>query len=162
MKCNNCNVEVEAGSNFCQVCGTDQRVVIPEVKSNGTSSFLFILCAFTIVGSLFGVARGWLYEMVSSFDGNNNYIRGWVYILTNLGTLIAAIFMINKKIMGLYIYTAAQGIYLLAVLIATFSYRDVFEGSNVLATGISALFLVPSISFLILYWLDTNRKHLIL
>ena len=83
------------------------------------------------------------------------------YIATSLGTLVAAIIMLNKRIIGLYIYTASQIVYILTVIGASLSYDEVFKGSNAIASGISSLFLVPSIAFLILYWLNMNRKHLL-
>ena len=158
--CITCNKELTNEDNFCQNCGADQRVVLSQVKNNGSTIFLYILCTLTILGSLFGIARGWLYEMVSGLDHGSDYVRGWIYIITNIGTLAAAIIMINKKKPGLYVYTVAQGLYILTVMAATVSYSDTFDGSDALALGISALFLIPAIAFLIFYWLNVNRKHL--
>ena len=158
--CITCNKELTSEDNFCQNCGADQRITPPQVNNNGSTIFLYILCTLTILGSLFGIARGWLYEMVSGLDSGSDYVRGWIYIITNIGTLAAAIFMMNKKKSGLYIYTVAQGLYILTVMVATVAYDDTFDGANALALGISALFLIPAIAFLIFYWLNMNRKHL--
>lgn len=160
MNCITCNKELVNKDNFCQSCGQDQRIQTPQVNSNSTATFLYILCTLTILGSLFGIARGWLYEMVSGLDNDTDYFRGWIYIITNIGTLIGAIMMINKKISGLHIYTVSQGLYILTVIYATISYDDVFKGANAFALGISALFLIPAIAFLIFYWLKFNSKHL--
>ena len=55
--CAACNAEIEEGFNFCKICGTDQNAYQNDlIKSNTT--YLTILCILTIVGSLFGIARG--------------------------------------------------------------------------------------------------------
>ena len=159
--CIRCNSSLDDENNFCQNCGADQKISLTNTTRNETAYFLVALCILTMLGSLFGIARGWLYEMVSELDTGGNYYRGWIYVVTNLGTLVGAIIMLNRKLLGLYIYTASQIVYILTVISASLSYDEVFKGSNAIASGISSLFLVPSIAFLILYWLNMNRKHLV-
>lgn len=158
--CIACHAELEDNNNFCQSCGAYQRGGVVNPTRNEPAYFLVALCVFTILGSLFGIARGWLYEMVSELDKGSDYYRGWIYALTSLGTLVAAVIMLNRKLVGLYLYTVAQIVYILTVISASIAYDDVFKGSAEIATGISILFLVPSIAFMILYWLPMNRKHL--
>ena len=107
-RCINCNIEIADENNFCQNCGAEQIIRVNNQGRSGTAYFLVSLCILTIIGSLFGIARGWLYEMVSTMDTSDNYFRGWIYILTNIGTLTAAIIMLNRKMIGLYIYTVSQ------------------------------------------------------
>jgi hypothetical protein len=158
--CIACNTPLVDQSNFCPNCGADQKISLANATVKEPATFLVALCVLTILGSVFGIARGFIYEVVSELDSGGNYYRGYIYILTNIGTLVGAIIMLRRRLSGLYIYTACQIIYILTVFGASLSYDDLFDGSGVIASGISALFLVPSIVFLILYWLNMNRKHL--
>lgn len=154
-------------TNFCPTCGEDQRANNLNQQSSN-SSFLIVLCALTIIGSVFTFGRAYLYEMVSMMSENNNYFRGWIYAGSAIGTLVGAIMMIQRKLKGLYVYSAFQGIYIITVLVATFSYSNAFDGfkgdngneASLLASGIAMFFLLPSILFLILYWTNMIKKHL--
>lgn len=152
-------------TNFCPTCGEDQRDNIPtQLKSN--ASFLIVLCVLTIIGSVFTIGRAYLYEMVSMMDEDSNYMRGWIYAGTAIGTLAGAIMMIQRKLNGLYIYSAFQTIYIITVVFASLSYSDAFDDygdgheASLLASGIAMFFLLPSILFLILYWTNMIKKHL--
>jgi len=156
---------MDEGTNYCPTCGEDQSAYdVNRQKSN--ASFLIVLCVLTIIGSVFTIGRAYLYEMVSMMDGHNNYIRGWIYAGSAIGTLVGAVMMIQRKLNGLYLYSAFQGVYIITVLLASFSYSNVFDrfgGSNeasLLASGIAMFFLLPSILFLILYWTNMIKKHL--
>ena len=118
------------------------------------------MCVLTIIGSVFTIGRAYLYETVSMMDGHSNYIRGWIYAGSAVGTLVGAIMMIQKKLNGLYIYSAFQGIYIITVLVASFSYSDKGNSASLLASGIAMFFLLPSILFLILYWTNMIKKQL--
>ena len=163
-KCIKCGVAQNENQEFCHVCGQNQFEKPPQSAAlpTGSSTFLTILCVFTIIGSLFGMARGFLYEIVAAAADNETYIRGWIYGFTNLGTLIGAILMLQKSKTGLYVYSVAQGIYIITVLFATLVYtgNELFAGAEEMAFIISVGFLIPSILFPILYWLDVNKKHL--
>ena len=157
--CKRCNGQMDEESNFCPNCGEDQRAHnVIQYKSN--SSFLIVLCVLTIIGSVFTIGRAYLYEMVSMMDGDRNYIRGWIYAGSAVGTLVGAFMMIQKKLNGLYIYSAFQGIYIITVFVASFSYGDKGRSASLLASGIAMFFLLPSILFLILYWTNMIKKHL--
>ena len=154
--CIACNAEIEEGFNFCKVCGSKQNSIQNDLLKSNTT-LLTILCILTIIGSLFGIARGWLYELVSTV-GNDDYFRGWIYIFANIGTLLAAILMLKRKKIGLHLYTVCQSIYILTVIYATAIYEvSDFEGLAIVA---SLFFLIPSIVFLILYWQKSNTRHL--
>ncbi len=166
--CKRCNQEMADEINFCPTCGENQREKNLN-ESKGSTAFLTALCVLTIIGSIFTMGRAYLYEMISSI-GNPNYIRGWIYGISSIGTLIGAVLMIQQKLKGLYIYSISQGIYILTVFAASFSYGDTFNFAsksrqaesfaNSLASGIAMLFLIPSIVFLILYWTNMIKKHL--
>ena len=163
INCKRCNQQMDEETNFCPTCGEDQRVAqTNQQKSNAT--FLIVLCVLTIIGSIFTIGRAYLYEMVSMMGGSSNYIRGWIYAGTAIGTLVGAVMMIQKKLKGLYIYSAFQIIYLITVIIASFSYGDDFgshgKEATLLASGIAMFFLLPSALFLILYWTKMVKKHL--
>jgi len=163
--CKRCNGQMDEETNFCPICGEDQRAnIVNQQKSN--ASFLIVLCVLTIIGSVFTIGRAYLYEMVSMMDEHSNYIRGWIYAGSAVGTLAGAIMMMQRKLNGLYIYSAFQGIYIITVLVASFSYSDAFGShgkgneASLLASGIAMFFLLPSILFLILYWTNMIKKHL--
>jgi drug/metabolite transporter superfamily protein YnfA len=158
---------MEEEINFCPRCGEDQRANnVNQQKSN--ASFLIALCVFTIIGSVFTIGRAYLYEMVSMMGEGSNYFRGWIYAGSAIGTLVGAIMMLQRKLKGLYVYSAFQGIYIITVLVASFSYSDTFDSfdggngneASLLASGIAMFFLLPSILFLILYWTNMIKKHL--
>lgn len=165
--CKKCNLQMDEETNFCPTCGENQRANNINQQSNN-ASFLMVLCVFTIIGSVFTIGRAFFYEMVSMMDESSHYLRGWVYAISAIGTLVGAIMMIQKKLKGLYVYSAFQGIYIITVLVASFSYSDVFDGLNggngngvsFLASGIAMFFLLPSILFLILYWTNMIKKQL--
>ena len=154
-KCIRCNQPIENVLNFCPTCGEDQR---GENTSNAT--FLIVLCIFTIIGSVFTMGRAFFYEMISVLDESHTYIRGWVYFGSAIGTIVGAFMMIQKKMRGLYIYSIFQIIYILTVIIASFSYGSPGEVMGVLAIGMSMFFIVPSILFLVLYWTDIVKRNL--
>jgi len=133
------------------------------------SFFFMALCILTIVGSFLVIVRGFWYQLLSDawYDQdlvfNKEYYRGWLYIISGIGTLVGAIIMVSKrKKIGLYIYTVSQIIYIITILIAASSYTDIkfFGDISELALTISMLFLVPAILFLVFYWLNTTRKYL--
>jgi hypothetical protein len=153
--CLRCNEQIEQNLNFCPKCGEDQRGT-----NKNNSTFLIILCIFTIIDSVFTMGRAFFYEMVSLLDDTNNYHRGWLYFFSAIGTIVGALMMIQKKINGLYVYSIFQVIYIITVIVASFSYGEPGEGTALVASGISMFFLIPSILFLVLYWTAIAKKNL--
>ncbi len=99
--CKRCNQQMDGETNFCPTCGEDQRANTIN-QQNSNASFLIVLCVLTIVGSVFTIGRAFLYEMVSILgSGNGNYIRGWVYAASGIGTLVGAIMMVQRQLKGL-------------------------------------------------------------
>ncbi len=163
--CKRCHRQMDEETNFCPTCGEDQRVNDINHQKNNTT-FLNVLCILTIIGSVFTIGRAYLYEIISMMDENSNYIRGWIYAGSAVGTLVGAIMMIQRKLNGLYLYSVFQGMYIITVIVASFSYGDAFDslhGDNratLLTSGIAMFFLLPSILFIILYWTNMIKKHL--
>ena len=174
--CTNCGREISDDHAFCQHCGTPtsttekstaQTTPPPTTPADEPekriSDSLRMLCIFTILGSAFGIFRGLIYEMVTAAgDWNDSYIRGFLYVLTNFGTMLGAILMLQKQKRGLYVYTGSQIAYILVVVFASFVYdsADYFEGAEVFAWSVALFFILPSILFLFLYWMSVNVKQL--
>lgn len=163
--CKRCNQEMDENINYCPTCGEDQRAN-DGIEQKGNASFLIVLCVLTLIGSIFTIGRAYLYEMVSMMGGNSNYIRGWIYAGSGIGTLVGAVMMLQRKLKGLHIYSLFQLIYIITVLVASSSYNKTFDkigGGNadtLLASGIAMFFVLPSILFLVLYWTNMVKKHL--
>lgn len=149
--CKQCNQPIKEDANFCQSCGYNYGA--NPTSQNRDATFLIVLCVLTIVGSALTILRAYFYEIISELDSHNTYIRGWIYGASAIGTLIGAIIMIQRKLNGLYIYTVSQVIYIITVIVASFSYGDF----NDLASFIAMFFLIPSIAFLVLYWTVTKK-----
>jgi len=149
--CIRCTQEIDNNVNFCPKCGASQK--------NDNPTFLIVLCVMTILGSLFVMARGFLYEMFSTIGDNENYNRGWIFFLTGIGTLVGALLMLKRKILGLYIYSGFQIFYILTVCYTASVYDD-DDLTNLISIGIAGFFIIPSIVILLLYWTRTCRKYL--
>lgn len=154
-------------AHFCPNCGANQGVQVVYVeKNNSQPVFLIILCTLTICGSLFTIARSFLYELFAAMtDDEGIATRGIIYILSSFGTIIGAVIMLTKKLIGLYIYTICQVVYIITLGIAIYSYNTGFSlkptnGLEHLSGVMIAYFEIPAIIFLVLYWLKDIRKHL--
>jgi ABC-type transport system involved in multi-copper enzyme maturation permease subunit len=89
-------------------------------------------------------------------------IRGSLYLLTSIGTIIGAVIMLNKKILGLYVYTVSQVIYLITIFFALSYYvREIgdFLGEE-FAILVAMFFVVPSVAILAMYWTQLAKQHL--
>ena len=70
--------------------------------------------------------------------------------------------MLLRQKRGLYIYTGSQVVYIVVVIFASFVYEsaDYFEGAETFAWSLALFFLLPSILFLLLYWMKVNVDQL--
>jgi hypothetical protein len=160
--CIRCNQSIEDNTNFCPKCGANQK--------NDNPTFLIVLCVMTILGSLFVMARGFLYEMVSTIGNDGDYIRGWIFFLTGIGTFVGALIMLKGKKLGLHIYSIFQIIYILTVCYTALIYNqnDIVNPTSIsnndivksISIGLAGFFVIPSIAILLLYWTKATRKHL--
>ena len=163
--CIACNTDIEEDAHFCPDCGANQGVKIVYVEKHNKPVTLIVLCVLTICGSLFTVLRALIYEFFAAIaDDEGIAMRGIIYILTSAGTITGAILMLGKRLAGLYVYTISQVIYIVTIFVAAFSYTDKFSltpsGSRDLSTIIIFYFGIPSIIFLVVYWLSDIRKDL--
>ncbi len=167
--CYHCKQEIDERSEFCNFCGAAQYAQQPPPPTyqnphygghgqqpRRVGSFLMTICIITIVGSALTFFRGMFYQAVSDLAHNSDYIRGILYAITSIGTGVAAGLMLNRKMVGLYIYTVCQVIYLFAVVWAITVYGN-SSGFNIV---IGALFFLPSLAFLIMYWTKAARDEM--
>jgi len=138
----------------CTSCGSSQ---IPQKElptqtppRNLLSSFI-MLCVLTIMGSLLGMVRGFFYQEIAEVFENESYWRGWAFLILNIGTLLGAIIMLQKKAIGLAIYTVFQLGYIGMIIYTTSIYHH-GSGGILFSTVISSIFLIPAVGILIIYW----------
>ena len=166
--CVKCQKEIGGQDAYCQYCGSHQlryelmdRLDRVENSINNTvkkenTGLLVTLSVISIIGSIFGIGRGLLYEAVSSLDADSEYIRGYIYVYANLGSLIGVIMLLSKKIWGLYIYSVSQVVYIVTVISAAMSY----EVGSAFAVAFSSFFLIPSVVFVFLFWTKDIKNKL--
>jgi uncharacterized membrane protein len=167
--CAQCGEEFKAQTNFCPSCGLKVASDATDLLDNhgsttpsnkGGSAFLITLCILTLVGSFIGVLRGLFYQAVATApNGNTEYYRGFLFVLVNLGTIAGAIVLLNKKYIGLYLYSSFQVLYLILILWTTSVYIG-NQHTDMLALTISMFFFLPSLAFLIMYWTSSIRSVL--
>lgn len=168
--CIHCRSELIHEAKFCSSCGKSQdgqdfqdNHDLIQLKKKGNSAFLTTLCILTLVGYSIGIFRGLLYQSfavgVPPGFGNSEYIRGWLFVIVNIGTIVGAAILLGKKVIGLYIYSMFQVLYLLIIIWATSVYLG-DRNTDQLALTISAFFFIPSLAFLIMYWTKPIRENL--
>lgn len=136
----------------------EQRVASLEGKN--TYILILTLCIFTILGSVFGMFRGIFYMGVAEVAQNEIYQRGVGYIVLNAGTLTGAIIMLCRSMAGLYLYTISQSLYIVLVLYTTYVTYGKESIVGFFAFFIGPMFWLPSLAFLIVYWVTSARKCL--
>lgn len=169
--CTNCGAQLEESVNFCPACGTNQDARTIKRVSSRTPGIIITLSVFTLLGSTFGMIRGVFYQTFATlFDASaglyhSEYQRGYILVLLNLGTMIAAILMLNLKRTGYYLYLLFQSGYIVFTAYIIFIYssynKDAFlisDGVNPLILLMGSFFLLPSTILLILH-LAFARKH---
>src|SRR5689334_12291978 len=96
--CSSCGAEVtDENAVFCPSCGAGLLKYNPPVKKEPNPTALVTLCVLTIIGSLFGIIRGFFYEAIAGAFGNSDYLYGYMFAGLNAGTLVAAILMLLQK-----------------------------------------------------------------
>lgn len=162
-KCISCSVDLKDDDIFCGTCGEEQGLFVDETSPkkivSRSKDFIVVLCILTLVGSFFGMFRGLFYQLIAGEANNDEYYRGLIFFITNLGTIVGAILMLNKSKIGLYIFSGFQVLYLIMVLLTSLVYFD-DDVSAILAFMLAMIFFLPSLAFLIMYWLPQNRSVL--
>jgi len=140
--------------------------ISPALNNRSSSAILNTLCVLTLIGSVFTILRGIVYLTISSGGGGAwadlMNVRGSLYLLTSIGTIIGAVKMLNKEMLGLHVYTVSQVIYLITVFFALSYYLDQFKSNfgDQFAIIVVMFFVVPSVVILALYWTQMARQHL--
>jgi hypothetical protein len=141
--------------------------ISPVLNKRSSSAILATLCVLTLIGSVFTILRAIVYFTISSFGAGETWadlinVRGSLYLLTSIGTIIGAVKMLNKEMLGLHVYTVSQVIYLITVFFALSYYLDEFKSSlgDQFAIILIMFFVVPSVVILALYWTQMAKQHL--
>jgi hypothetical protein len=159
--CTNCGESIDTTVQFCPHCGYDQISTVPNKRAS--SAILNTLCVLTLIGSVFTILRALIYLTIASGSSKElMMIRGSLYLLSSIGTIIGAVIMLNKKILGLYVYTVSQVIYLITIFFALSYYVSEigdFLGEE-FAILVAMFFVVPSVAILAMYWTQLAKQHL--
>ena len=141
--------------------------ISPALNNRSSSAILNTLCVLTLIGSVFTILRAFVYFAISSMADGQTWadlmnVRGSLYLLTSIGTIIGAVKMLNKEMLGLHVYTVSQVIYLITVFFALSYYLDKFKSNfgDQFAIIVVMFFVVPSVVILALYWTQMARQHL--
>ena len=141
--------------------------ISPALNDRSSSAILNTLCVLTLIGSVFTILRAFVYFAISSMADGQTWadlmnVRGSLYLLTSIGTIIGAVKMLNKEMLGLHVYTVSQVIYLITIFFALSYYLDEFKSNfgDQFAIMLVMFFVVPSVVILALYWTQMARQHL--
>lgn len=161
--CTRCSNMLTADATYCYVCNSPQTGGFEdfELQAPPSDVFLKVLCILTLIGSAislislpFSFAASAQYNQLGMEFPAIQLILGGVVAL---GKLIGAIFMLMKKLTGLYIYTVAAVISLFSSLYSVVNPTMTDVPFAMLGMIIGVLFII---AFLIMYWLPVNRKVL--
>lgn len=112
MNCLRCNTPNEEGAKFCKNCGMDMTYTPSNENPNSTSSdtllITYLCIAFFTFISAFAIDK----LVDNPYEGSMKYIRGSLWILSNLSMILIPLSIKNKtlKIIGL-ILTIIVAIY---------------------------------------------------
>lgn len=165
--CVKCGTLLDDEALYCNACNTNQMSFFDEFEPAPVYSdtFLKVLCILTIIGAVFG-----LISSIASIAGNVGLpIEGlkvvtYISIGVAIGKLTGAVFMLQKKLNGLYIYTAAATLGLIMQVysvVLTSGYMESLPGvNNTIVISSTVFAVVFFLAFLIMYWLPVNRRLL--
>lgn len=165
--CIKCGNPLRDDATHCPACDTNHISFFDDFEPQPAHSttFLKVLCILTIIGAFLGLAR----SIFAAVDETSMFIAGfevviYLSIVVAIGKLTGAIFMLLKKLKGLYIYTFAA---ILAIINQIYSayissgYIESLSGNNSAMDMISiGVVIVFFLAFLIMYWLPVNRRLL--
>src|ERR1051326_5806028 len=95
--CPNCGSALEPSSRFCSSCGTNIQPIENPGDQKSDPGGLTTLCILSLVGSLFGLFRSWIYASVSIAISHDENWRTWGFIVMNLVTMTGAALMIARR-----------------------------------------------------------------
>ncbi|WP_294822100.1 hypothetical protein [uncultured Flavobacterium sp.] len=160
--CIRCGHAISEHTVNCPSCGANQGLAKRPPQEHD-DTFLKVLCILTIIGASIGLlSAAFTWGAVS---GAPDVIRAvqLLGILAAIGKMTGAILMLQKRITGLYIYTAAA-IANLLLTAATVFYLDMLPKDPAVPQAIMTFSVILglsfSASFVVMYWLPINRRHL--
>jgi len=166
-KCIKCGSLLNDDVMQCPSCNANQVSFFDEFEPQPAhnSTFLKILCSLTIAGALLSLAS----TVFTAAAGKALPVAGlevvtYVGVAVAIGKLTGAVFMLLKKLTGLYIYTVAA---ILAIVLQVYSVYLTSEYMESLAGGSGAFVIIGTafallfyLAFLVMYWLPVNRRLL--
>lgn len=158
--CTNCGGTLTADATYCYTCNTPQPANFDEFETTRQSdTFLKVLCILTIIGaaiSLISVPFSMTTTLSVDIPGMDILLYAGIFVA--VAKLAGAIFMLRKKISGLYMYTVGNLAGIGTTLYSTFTVTKEVAGDLGVTIGLISL-LIP-IAFLVMYWLPVNRRLL--
>lgn len=165
--CMHCGALLEESAVYCTTCGKDQRFSndfnYKQQPAKGDDLFLKILCGLTLLGALTGIVSFFMsLRLFNSIAASGVMTIVTISLVITLGKALGAVFMLLKKLAGLYIYTAFA---VAGVAVAIWS--NLFNGGIGMGAGFAALTWISVLisflfqaAFVVMYWLPVNKKHL--
>ena len=161
--CLKCSNMLTNDATYCHVCNTKQTEGFEafETMAKPNDTFLKVLCILTIIGAGLG-----LISLPISLKAIPDLDIDYPVELIVLGGLLsavkltAAILMLRKKLIGLYIYTGAAVVEIGLSVYTNLTTTLTAGPTEILAYIGMAIGLLFSVTFIILYWLPVNRRLL--
>ena len=161
--CFSCDNMLTDDAAYCYVCSTHQNSGFEtfEAKPKVNDTFLKVLCILTLVGAAIQMVSLPVNHTSSQVFG----IEPSMFVLiagliAAAGKITGAIFMLMKKLTGLYIYTVAAVLRIVVALYGASTFSSDLPGMGpfvIIGAVISVIFLI---GFLVMYWLPVNRRVL--
>ncbi|MGQ2985168.1 hypothetical protein [Flavobacterium sp.] len=160
--CIRCGHAISEHTINCPSCGASQGITKRPPQAYD-DTFLKVLCILTIVGASLALLSGAMtWGNISGMTAAHRTFQ-MLGILAAIGKLTGAILMLQKRLTGLYIYTAASVGNMLLTLAMAFGFDVIPKDDKVpqLFITISVVMgIAISLAFLIMYWLNVNRRSL--
>lgn len=159
--CIACNNVLSDEATHCYACDTEQTTLFGEFEPKPVYSdtFLKVLCWWTVAGTVIG-----LFTLPSTFNSMTQagMDDAGTITATSLAEIIlkllGAVFMLNKRLTGLYLYSAGAVAGIATSLWISFTITSVLGAEYEMLIGLVSL--IFPIAFLIMFWLPVNRRHL--
>lgn len=168
--CPDCGNSVPDNSARCSNCGKG----LPSVKydeQNPTrqqpvqqdDTFLKVLCILTIVGASISLLSLVFTFKIAEDVTNSLFLMQIASLLIATGKMTGAILMLQKRLKGLHIYTVASVTSIVLTTMMAFGLNTVSYDEAIADALMTLSFIIAiiiSVTFLVLYWLKVNRRHL--
>jgi len=171
-QCTNCSNMLAVDTNQCNVCNALQTKEFQEfeAKPKQNDAFLKVLCILTIIGACSTlISVPFSLTTTTSISIKIPIYINIINVILAIGKLTGAIFMLRKKLTGLYIYTVAA---ISSLFVTIYSMLTMGEVMNIQVQSVNSEMQLPIvmisiifsliliISFLVMYWLPVSRKVL--